>query len=411
MTSFSRRITISVFIQLIIVCTAFSQNIRFNKVSFPEDFINTTTGITQDKQGNIWFSAGGIARYDGVQLKIFKHDPLNPNSISVNFIECILADKKGYIWAGSYGGGLNKLDPATGIFTHYRHDAKNPNSIIDDTVTCILEDRDGMIWIGTQHGGLDRFDPATGQFEHFRHNDNDPGSLSFDQVRVIYEDKKGDLWIGCGGPFRENQPGVDGGLNRFDRKTGKFISYKHHPKDPHSLIDNRVRAIFEDSRGVFWVGTAGDGLHTMNRETGTFERHNYDPAHPDKLSRPPVNKSITFADDHITFINEDGRGFIWIGTFSGGISRYDPLSKSITRYNTIENPNANYTDSTSWWSFISRDGVLWISSFTTDLFRVEPSHQDIHHTLISSGGRVFDFLKVPGLGLYLATGKRTYFNG
>jgi hypothetical protein len=38
------------------------------------------------------------------------------------------------------------------------------------------------------------------------------------------------------------------------------------------------------------VGTAGDGLHTMDRNKGTFERHSYDPAHPEKLSRPRKRK-------------------------------------------------------------------------------------------------------------------------
>ena len=80
----------------------------------------------------------------------------------------------------------------------------------------------------------------------------------------------------------------EGGLNRFDRNTGTFTRYLNDPKNPHSLINNKVRAIFEDSRGTFWVGTSGDGLHTMDRETGSFERHLYNPAKPDELSRPKL---------------------------------------------------------------------------------------------------------------------------
>ena len=80
-------------------------------------------------------------------------------------------------------------------------------------------------------------------------------------------------------------PEKKGGLNRFNRNTGTFTRYLHNENDPHSLIDNRVRAIFEDSYGNFWIGTAGDGLHTMDREKGMFERHTYDPAHPEK-SKP-----------------------------------------------------------------------------------------------------------------------------
>jgi hypothetical protein len=57
------------------------------------------------------------------------------------------------------------------------------------------------------------------------------------------------------------------------------------------------------ARGIFWVGTQGDGLHIMDRKTGSFTRLTYDPNHPEKLSRPPVNKWKYM--DHITFITED----------------------------------------------------------------------------------------------------------
>ena len=105
----------------------------------------------------------------------------------------------------------------------------------------------------------------------------DPSSLSCNLVRALYEDRQGTLWVGTGSEFYEDHGrSNDGGLNKLNKKTGKFIRYMHDEKDPHSLIDNRVRVIFEDSRGNFWVGTAGDGLHTMDRATGAFERHLYD---------------------------------------------------------------------------------------------------------------------------------------
>ena len=104
------------------------------------------------------------------------------------------------------------------------------------------------------------------------------------------------MWVGTGSTYEKNNG--SGGLNQFNKKTGKFIRYLHNEKDLHSLIDNRVRAIFEDSRGNFWVGTGGDGLHTMDRKTGKFERHLYDPLHPGKLSRPPVKNIFSFSDDY-----------------------------------------------------------------------------------------------------------------
>src|SRR4051812_41820617 len=144
---------------------------------------------------------------------------------------------------------------------------------------------------------------------------------------TIYEDKQNAVWIGTGTSFKDYDS--CGGLNKLNKKTGKFIRYMHDDKDLHSLIDNRVRAIFEDSRGNFWVGTAGDGLHTMDRTKGIFERHMYDPSYPDKLSRPPIKNRLVNAVDHITFITEDNNGRVWIGTFEGGINVYDPSTRKV----------------------------------------------------------------------------------
>ena len=75
-------------------------------------------------------------------------------------------------------------------------------------------------------------------------------------------------------------------LNRFDPTTGTFTRYLHDPEDETSLSNNKVMSLYEDSRGTFYVGTLGDGLHTMDREAGTFTRHRYDPSDPTKLSHP-----------------------------------------------------------------------------------------------------------------------------
>lgn len=45
-------------------------------------------------------------------------------------------------------------------------------------------------------------------------------------------------------------------------------------------------SVFEDSRGNFWVGTVGDGLHLMDRDRGTFKHFPYDPENPELLSGP-----------------------------------------------------------------------------------------------------------------------------
>jgi ligand-binding sensor domain-containing protein len=313
------RICVLLFLPL----TGSGQDIHFDLVQRPQDQIGVSVfALAQDQKGLLWIgTTNGLFKFDGSQYTAYHNQPSNFNSISDDVVECIAADQQGYIWVGHHHNtsGLDRLDPSTGIFSHFRHNENDAYSISSDTVSAILQDHEGTIWIGTENG-LDRFDSKTNRFYHYRHKENDLASLSFNQVRSIYEDKEGVLWVGAGSPWPRENIRKEGGLNKLDKKTGKFTIWLHNDKDPNSLTDNRIRAIFEDSHGNFWVGSAGDGLHKMDRKTGSFERLLYNPSHPDGLSRPPVQGYFSGGEDHITFIIEDVKGRLWIGTLNGGIN-------------------------------------------------------------------------------------------
>ena len=357
-------------------CPASPQEIFFNKVLPPEGQVfSHVSGITQDKQGYMWLATKkGLFKYDGYQMTSYNHNPDDSNSLATNFLEAICIDSSGIIWIAAQQHGLERFDPATGIFTHFRHDPNDPASLSVDWVSAVLVDHEGVLWVGGENG-LDRFDAQTGKFFNYRNQSNDSTSISNDVVMAIYEDKQNTLWIGTGSVNAGKED--EGGLNRMDKKTGKFTRYLHDPKNPHSLINNKVRSIFEDSKGNFWVGTAGDGLHTMDRVNGTFQRHLYDPAHPEKLSRPLFKKKPY--DDYITFITEDVTGAIWIGTAESGLNYYDPETKKIKHYELEKDTAGAFTDRTTWWAYRSIDGVIWISTRwdNGNLYRINPHRKSI----------------------------------
>ena len=356
-----------------ILCSA--QDIYFTLVPRSQDDIGSTIiDITQDSKGYLWIATqNGLYKYDGFQYTAFHNEPTNPNSLNFEMIECVAEDNGGFIWVGHYHGaaGLERYDPVTGIFTHYHHDDKDNFSLGNDSIVAIKQSRDGTLWIGT-NGGLDRYDAKTNKFYHYRHNANDPTSISNNQVRTIYEDKEGTIWIGTGNPFVNENVRLEGGLNKLDVKTNNFTRYMHKDNDPTSLIDDRIRAIYEDSYGNFWVGSAGDGLHKMDRTKGTFERMLYDPSHPEKLSRPPVQTTFAYATDHITFFKEDIKGRLWIGTFQGGINVYDPATQKVSHYGTDPNSKEKIQDNNFWTAFKSRDGIIWITTWGSDLYKINP---------------------------------------
>ena len=120
--------------------------------------------ITQDKYGFLWIadqSEKAIFRYDGRYMKMYRNDFKNPNSLGGHQPECLATDSLGNIWIGFYGMGLDKFDPATGIFKHYRHDPKDKASLSSDIVSAVLVDHLGNVWVGS-NGGLDLLDQKTG---------------------------------------------------------------------------------------------------------------------------------------------------------------------------------------------------------------------------------------------------------
>ncbi|QBA63132.1 ligand-binding sensor domain-containing protein [Muriicola soli] len=343
-----------------------STNLNFEQIAKVEDIsLGKINAITQDSYGFMWFSDQTnrcILRYDGSQIKRYAFNPEKENALGGFYPECFAADSDGALWIGFSDKGVDYFDPDTESFTNYAHDPNDPESLSDGGVSAVLVAHDGMVWIGTENG-LDKLDPSTGKFTHFRYDKNDVSSLSHDVVRVIYEDSDDTLWVGTGFPWNTGA----GGLNRYNPDTNSFTRYMNNPDDPKSLKANQVRAICEDSRGNFWIGTNKNGLHKMDRETGAITRYEFDPEYP-AFSLPEATPGM----QHITFIHEDLYGFLWIGTYADGIYRWDPISNTMALFGTKGIQSGNYKENSSWWCDVSNDGLIWISTQENKLFRIDP---------------------------------------
>ena len=339
-------------------------NPRFEVFNLPGDtYGNSVQGMVQDKTGFLWFATqAGLLRYDGQKFVSYRYDVNNPNSLSNDYIESVFLDSKGLLWLTHWQqGALTTFDTERGIFTRYQHDPDNPESLSGNVLSCVAEDNQGFIWIGGELG-LDRYDPKTGKFKHFQHDPENPNSLSYNRVRALYVDKAGTLWVGTGFPWELNSS--EGGLNRYNTENETFTRFMHDPEDSASIGNNKVRSILEDSRGNFWIGTVGDGLHLMDREKGTFKRLTRDPVNPGKLSGPWQRGVVPVASDsstHISSIFEDDEGRIWITAFPGGLKLYDPVS-GITRHFKRGNGTNDLLTDFLWQTYQTKDGTMWITT-------------------------------------------------
>ncbi|MEP7374749.1 MAG: two-component regulator propeller domain-containing protein [Chitinophagaceae bacterium] len=386
---------------LFLACAAFSQQPNFNLVLDEKKYnFSGVFSLTQDPQGYIWFTSvtKGLQRYDGKKVISYSHDNDNPNSIINNLTLAVSADSSGYIWVGTGGFGVDRFDPATNKFTHFKHDPKNPASLGNDSIFYLMTDHTGNIWLGSFRG-VDMYDHKTGKFTHYAIDEKltnlNPGDNL--GVNTIYEDKKGTIWIGWGDAFagKKESPG---GLVRLDRFTGKLTKYKHDPADPNSLADNNVFAIYEDSKDNLWIGTRGDGLHTLDRATGRFTHYYYDSTHTEKPGPPPYNE--TSGNTFISFITEDVKGRLWIGSMTAGINVYDPVTKEMVHYGNVANDKTNrfakdtltgFTSNGAVRALPSKDGLLWIAGFPASIYNINFSKTTVPFVSLNAAAGSFYF--------------------
>jgi ligand-binding sensor domain-containing protein len=83
----------------------------------------------------------------------------------------------------------------------------------------------------------------------------------------------------------------------------------HDPLNKYSLESSKVRRLFHDKGGVFWVGTIS-GLNKWNSATRAFKHLRSRPGHRTSLSN----------NDGVNAIEQTESGDIWIGTY-GGLNR------------------------------------------------------------------------------------------
>ncbi|MCU0252961.1 MAG: SpoIIE family protein phosphatase [Acidobacteria bacterium] len=218
--------------------------------------------------------------------------------LSQSIVECILQDARGFMWFGTEDG-LNRYDGYQ--FVVFRPSPVRAGGISTAHVTTLTQDRAGILWIGTFNGGLNRYDPRTGEFQAYRNRPGDPLSLGHDLVRAIREDRQGQLWIATGG-----------GLSRFDPARGTFTNYAHDPAAPESLPASVVDSLLIDRQGIVWAGTRGGGLARLDPREGAFRSFRHDPARAESL-----------AHDDVTALLEDRQGRLWVGTRGGGLDLLD----------------------------------------------------------------------------------------
>ncbi len=362
---------------LILLFTGLDCRISFaqNPGTLEFDHLTTNNGLSQnsghvilqDSQGFMWIGTNsGLNRYNGYEFTVFNHDPEDSTKISGDNLSTIYEDRRGNLWVGATGAGLNLFDRDTQTFRHYKitynDDGQvSSGAISNNSISSILELDNGQFWLGTDEG-LNLFDRDTETFVHFYADSTDPDSLGSSRITALFQDSRGTFWIGTGR-----------GLHIFNTEDQTFTRFPESGADPSGLREKTINKIYEDRHGILWFAT-GEGLYSYDRKSQSFSV--YLPDHRDPTS---ISGSSIFS------ILEDHRGMLWIGTENNGLNAFDRESKTFHHYQSnLDDPNSLSNDAI--YSLHESDNnILWIGTYSGGINYLDRKKPDFEHYKHNSG--------------------------
>jgi signal transduction histidine kinase/CheY-like chemotaxis protein/ligand-binding sensor domain-containing protein len=316
-------------------------NLKFEHLKADEGLSHSNIiSIYQDRTGFMWFGTrDGLNKYDGYKFTVYKNNERNKNSISQNAVSGVTEDSEKNLWVATRGG-LNKFDPYSEQFTQYKHNNDDPNSLTKDLVNSVFEDSKKNLWIGTDGGGLDRFDRKTNKFVHYNNN----SGLTSNVIGDLFEDSEHNLWVG-----------TDDGLFLYERENDEFKRFAIDKKMNHEPGGFRARHMIEGRDHHLWVGTS-EGLARFDKKTKTFT-HLYSNFNRLNKTKLPI----------ILSISEDNDGNIWIGMENDGLAILNPKTETFVNYLQDDNDPTSLSNNSVWSLRKDTKGNMWVGTFSGGL--------------------------------------------
>ncbi len=253
--------------------------------------------------------------------------------------------KANSLWVGT-SVGVHEVDLAS---QSLRNTFTRADGLANEYVFAIFVDSHDNKWFGTNGGGASRLNGGQWHTYFPMHGVADYWVYSF------AEQSNGDVWIGTWD-----------GVNHWNPETGEFTTYVRE------LINEWVYGIGVDSRDRIWFGTEGgvsmfdgkqwrswthkDGLGAPNEENlpisfntglGTRTRHDLNVL---------TGGAPTYNPNYIFSVHVDRKDRVWVGTWGGGVARYD--GRRWKNYSMKDGLAGNIVYSID----EAEDGTLWVGT-------------------------------------------------
>jgi signal transduction histidine kinase/ligand-binding sensor domain-containing protein/DNA-binding response OmpR family regulator len=360
---------------------------HFDLAAPPGQLGSAVRTLTRDRDGNLWIATYGRGL---VRLRDGVFSAADADYVLSKDLRALYEDNEGSLWIGSYGNGLLRLrdgkfmplgvpeglqgDEAWSITPRAAGgvwvgtDAgvslyvgstvghiTSPRGFETVRVRSLLEDRNGVLWVGTDGAGIYARDGNHVTVFNRRNG------LSGNSIKAINEDRRGRIWVG-----------TEVGLDVIDNAKVTSMQAELGVSEP-----TMIRLIHEDLAGRMWVATDTRGLFLID-------------AH--QARRFGLADGLPSAQ--VTAIYEDERGVIWIGTAAGLAvwrdGRLTSLAGSGRALGEMVLQVLEDEQHRIW--LTSNKGLISVARATLDaLARGQSMARDIHTYDVSDGLRTTEF--------------------
>ncbi len=325
-------------------------DIKFVNYSTENGLLQSSVkAIKQDIRGYLWVGThGGLHRFNGEKFEILK-DKNGENGLHHSFIRELFEDTYGNMWIISKSGisyfnyaegKIEKFYEVSGRSMEQLGDKLylgsdsgmytiNPNSfeinkieseLLNELVIFSIAKFENKLVLGT-HKGLFYYNPVDGKLEKGLLDDKinrivNTGEKTYvltdNQVLYLNKDKKLSL-------IYEEELGLfsdvnyyksilyiacDKGLMTIDEKTGKKSFYNHIVSDRYSLPNDKITSLYRDKNEILWIGSYTGGL---SKENKIKYIRNFDSSEKGNLINNNIHAMI-FGDKNEILIGHD-KGF------------------------------------------------------------------------------------------------------
>ena len=290
----------------------------------------------------------GIGTYNGVYL-IDRRTYQQKQLLEGVEIYRIFESSQKELWIGTRMHGLYRMNDKQQL-SKVPYLPGTSEGISSEQIRDFVEDNEGNIWFGT-FDGLHRYSIGNKQYSLIQIPQY-VGGLNHPSIFALYKDVAGTIWVGS----------YYGGVNYFSPQHDTFVHYDYGRKI--NSYYSYIGEIVIDKNEHLWLSTDGGGITCVDKKWNTLQQ--FTAGGKNSISHNNV-KSICY---------DEKKNCLYIGTYLGGLSRYDLNTGRFYNYWKEESHSSDMPDEIVYHVKIWKDQI-YISAHN-GFFRLDTQTQKFH---------------------------------